>query len=45
MTFEGSCNRGVVEECLEEVLPPQLSPGKVPMHHALSLMRSYINGD
>lgn len=29
MTFEGSCNRNVVEKWLEEVLLPQLSPGKV----------------
>ena len=29
MTFAGSCNRGVVERWLEEMLLPQLSPGKV----------------
>lgn len=29
MTFEGSCNRGVVEKWLEELLLPQLSAGKV----------------
>ena len=29
MTFEGSCNRAVVETWLKEVLLPRLSPGKV----------------
>ena len=29
MTFDGSCNRGGAEKWLEEVLLPQLSPGKV----------------
>ena len=29
MTFDGSCNRSVLEKWLEEVLLPQLSPGKV----------------
>ena len=29
MTFEGSCNRGVLEKWLEEVLLPQLPGGKV----------------